>query len=79
MSTEKSSKFFLNLEKYCAVQNQLRSMSCSEKEIFDGKEIKTELFKLYKALFEPKIIVSNALIQDYLNRIKVPKLTKEQS
>ena len=32
----------------------------------------------YKALFEPKINVSNALIQDYLNRIQIPKLTKEQ-
>ena len=30
-------------------------------------------------LFEPKINVSNALIQDYLNRIEIPKLTIEQS
>ena len=30
-------------------------------------------------LFEPIISVSNALIQDHLNRIKIPKLTKEQS
>ena len=76
---EKSSKFFLNLEKNRAVQNQIRTISCSEKEITDEKEINTELFKFYKALFEPKINVSNALIQDYLNRIEIPKLTKEQS
>ena len=31
-----------------------------------------------KAHFEPKIHVSNALTQDYLNRIEVLKLTKEQ-
>ena len=30
-------------------------------------------------LFEPKINISNALIQEYLNHIEIPKLTKEQS
>ena len=30
-------------------------------------------------LFEPKINASIALIQDYSNRIVIPKLTKEQS
>ena len=75
---EKSSKFFLNLEKNCAVQNQIRTISCSEKEITDEKEINTELFKFYKVLFEPKINLSNALIQDNLNCIEIPKLTKEQ-
>ena len=38
----------------------------------------TELFKFCKALFEPKINVSNALIPNYLNRIEIAKLTKEQ-
>ena len=37
------------------------------------------MLKFYKALFKPKISVSNVLIQDYLNRIEIPKLTKEQS
>ena len=45
----------------------------------DEKEINTELFKSYKALYEPKINVPNVLIQDYLNRLEIPKLTKEQS
>ena len=43
------------------------------------KEINTELFKICKVLFKPKINVSNALIWDYLNRIEIPTLTKEQS
>ena len=72
------SKFFLNLEKNRAVQNQIRNILCSEKGITEEKEINTELFKFYKALFEPKINVSNALIQDYLNCTKSLKLTKEQ-
>ena len=40
---EKSSKFFLNLEKNRAVQNQIRTISCNEKEITDKKEINTDL------------------------------------
>ena len=75
---EKSSKFFINLEKNCAVQNQIRTTSCSHKEITNEKEINSELFKFYEALFEPKINVSYALIQDYLNRIEIPKPTIEQ-
>ena len=59
---QKSSKFFLNLEKNRAVQNQIKTISCSEKEITDEKEINTELFQFNKARFEPKINVSNALI-----------------
>ena len=59
---EKSSKFFLNLEKNRAIQNQVRTISCSDKEISDEKEINTELFKFYKTLFEPKTNVSNALV-----------------
>ena len=67
------------MKKNRAVQNQIRTISCSEKEIADEKEINAELFKFYKALLEPKINLSNALIQDYLNRIEISKLTKEQS
>ena len=59
---EKLSKFFLkNLLKNCAIQNQIRTISCSVKEITDEKEINNELFKFYEVLFEPKIKVSNAL------------------
>ena len=47
--------------------------------IADEKLINTELIKFYKALIEPKINISNTHIQDYLNRIEIPILTKEQS
>ena len=62
----------------CSKSNKYR-ISCSEKEITDEKQINTELSKFYKALFKPKINLSNALIQDYLDRIEIPKLTQEQS
>ena len=48
-------------------------------EINDKKERNAELFKFYKGLFEPKISVSNALIEDCFNRTEIQKLTKEQS
>ena len=44
---------------------QERTTSCSEKEITHKKDINTEL-----NLFEPKINISNALIQDSLNCIE---------
>ena len=37
---EKSSKLFFNLGKNRAVQNQVRTISCSEKEITDEKKKK---------------------------------------
>ena len=57
----------------------MRTISYSKKEINDEKEINTELFKFYKPIFEPKIIISNELIQDYLNCMKILKLAKVQS
>ena len=67
------------IQKNHAVQNKIKTISGSEKEISDENEIDTELLKFYEALFEPKINVSNALIQDYLNCIETAKLTKDQS
>ena len=70
---EKSSTFFINLEKNRALQNQIRTISFSEKDITDEKVINTELFKFYEGLFEPKINVSNTLNQDHLNGIEILK------
>ena len=67
------------MKKDRAVQSQMRTISYSKKEINDEKEINTELFKFYKPIFEPKIIISNELIQDYLNCMKTLKLAKVQS
>ena len=69
-------KVFVKYWKY--LQYHIRTISCSEKEITDEKKANTELFKFYKTLSEPKINVSNALIQDYLKYIEIPKLTNEQ-
>ena len=71
-------KVFLKSEIRVA-QSLIRTISYNVKKINDEKEINIELFKFYKALFEPKLNLSNALIQHYLNRIEILKLTKEKS
>ena len=42
------------------------------------KKVNIELLKFCKALFEPKCKAPNVLIQDYLNRIEIPKLTEHK-
>ena len=70
--------FLKFLEKNRAGQSHMRMISYSEKEVNDEKEINTELFKFYKPLFQPMIKVSDELIQDYLDRIEIPKLNTAQ-
>ena len=77
MATRKNCQSFSNLEKSCPVQNQIRTIFYSEKEILDEKEVNTELFKLYKGLFKQNLNVSNALIQNCLKCIEILEQTKE--
>ena len=51
---EKSSKFFLNLEKQHALLNQVRTLLCGEKEVTDKHKINQELERFYKNLFTEK-------------------------
>ena len=48
---EKSSKFFLNLEKNCFVQNQIRKLIIEEKELTEQNEITNNIFTFYQNLF----------------------------
>ena len=56
---EKSSKFFLNLEKHRATQNQIRSLKIGEKEIKDQSEILQNLYQFYEELYSKKVFNSN--------------------
>ena len=75
---KKSFKFFVDLEKRHAIQNQIRTISCDKKEITDEREIIKKVFKFYKALFQKNQRLKK-LIQTYLNKIKIPELTIDQS
>ena len=52
---EKSSKFFLNLEKQHALLNQVRTPHCFEKEVTDKHKINQELECFYKNPFTEKL------------------------
>ena len=75
---EKSSKFFLNLEKFHAVQSQVRSILIDKNEINDQNEINNHLLKFYKDLFSENIKTEPKCLEDYLNKIPIPKLSNNQ-
>ena len=51
---EKSSKYFLNLEKSRAVQNQIRNILVGNKEVNSQQDINNELYLHYKNLFNER-------------------------
>ena len=51
---EKSTKFFLNLEKYRATQDCLRTAIVNKKELNDSQQRNDTLYIFYQALFKEK-------------------------
>ena len=76
---EKSSKFFLNLEKQHALQNQVQTLLFGQNEITNKNQINHQLHHFYKTLFTEKLQIQNEDIAAYLNQINIPVLTGEQS
>ena len=74
---KKFSKFFLNLEKTWAIQNQIRLLKISEKEVKNQSKILQKLYQFYEELFSKTVFNSNEVIANYLKDISLPKLTKE--
>ena len=73
-SGEKSSKFFLNLEKTRAKQGHLRN----ENEIQEQREVYTHLYLFFKNLFTQKLSVCEENVTKFLDQIFLPKLNNEQ-
>ena len=76
---EKSTKFFLNLERIRAHQNKIRNILKNGKEIKDQKEVNNEFFDFYNNLFKSNKRSSKYDIAQFLSSIQVPRLTEEQS
>ena len=76
---EKSSKFFLNLEKSRANQSKVRNICKNNNEITEQKEINQELFNYYKDLFTEKLKISKTDINNYLSDCPIPQLSEEQA
>ena len=73
-------KFFLNLEKSLAVQNQIRNILIGNKEVNSQQDINNELYLHYKNLFNERQNLSEHDINNFLNRVsKFPQLCTEQS
>ena len=74
---EKSTKFYLNLEKTRAHQNKTRNTLINRNEIADQKEVINELFAFYNNLFKNDKRSSEYDTTQFLSSIQVPCLTEE--
>ena len=75
---EKSSKFFLNLEKNQAIQGQVQTILSNGKEITDESEIYTHITYFYKSLFEETLSFKDEKLTQDLDNISIPRLSKEK-
>ena len=66
---EKTSNFFLNLEKPHAFQNQIRNILIDNIEINNQKDINNELYLYYKNLFNERQHLSEHDINNFLNTV----------
>ena len=76
---EKSSKFFLNLEKRRAIQGQVRTVIYNDEETNDEAEINNHIYSFFNYLYKETLSFSSNNLETYLNTISLPKLTKEKS
>ena len=76
---EKSSKFFLNLEKSRAIQGDVRTVIYNDKETNDETEINNHIYSFFNYLYKETLSFSSNNLETYLNTISFPKLTKEKS
>ena len=76
---EKSSKFFLNLEKHRGIQGQIRKLIVSNQEITHQNKIQNELLFFYETLFKNISSNTSADYESFLNEVSVPKLNYEDA
>ena len=76
---EKSTKFFLNLEKQRGDQNRIRKLIVNEKEINNETEILNQIKLFYETLFQkPSLKYSTDDTNHFLNTLDIPKLSADQ-
>ena len=76
---EKSTKFFLNLEKQRGNQNRIRKLIVNEKEINNETEILNQIKLFYETLFQkPSLKYSTDNINHFLNTLDIPKLSADK-
>ena len=75
---EKSTKFFLNLEKWRDVQSRIRKLIVEEKEITYLEEISQNIKAFYETLFKRNFSKTNVEKQWFLNSRSTKTLSNEQ-
>ena len=76
---EKSSIFFLNLEKSRAIQGRVRTVISNDKETNDETKINNHICSFFNYLYKETLSFSSNNLGTYLNTVSFPKLTKEKS
>ena len=75
---EKSTKFFLNLEKFRAHQNKTKNKLENRNKITDQKEVNNELLDFYNNLLKIDKRSSEYDIDQFLDSIQIARFTEEQ-
>ena len=76
---EKSTKFFLNLEKSRSSQGVVHSILKNKIEVKNQSEINNELYKFYKNLFKENLNTSKEVTFSFIENINLPALANEQA
>ena len=76
---DKSSKFFLNLEKSRAIQGQVPTVIYNDKETNNETEINNHIHSFFNYLYKETLSFSSNNLETYLNAISFPKLGKEKN
>ena len=76
---EKSTKFFLNLEKYRATQGCLRTITVNKNELKGYQQINDALYNFYQTPFKEKLSISEECIQSFLDKVSLHKLNENRT
>ena len=76
---EKSTKFFLNVEKYRATQGCLHTVIVNKEEVSDSQQINDALYNFYQTLFKEKLSLSKECIQSFLDKVSLPEINENQT
>ena len=75
---EKSTKYFLNLEKMRAKTSTLTRIKKADTDITTKKDILAEIEHFYKSLFKDKLNNSNETCKNFLNNLTTPTLNQDE-
>ena len=76
--SEKSTKFFLNLEKQRRSQNTIKKLVIDDKEITEQTHILKHIREFYESLFKARGQKNKIEMEDLFSDVDIPKLSENQ-